>query len=86
MSAFSFITVLNNRLILLFSFCRGDQIKGRAAYFFCMSDLQDACHLLKNDICGNGRHYCAVLCVQVKFQLISIFIAGNATSSQHQSL
>lgn len=46
-SAFSFITVLNNGVILLFSFCRGDQIKGRAAYFFSMSDLQDAYHLLK---------------------------------------
>ena len=70
MNAFSFISVLNNYVILLVSFCRGDQIKGRAAYLFSMSDLQDACHLLKKDVCGDGRHYCNVLCVQVEFQPI----------------
>lgn len=37
-------------------------------------------------MCSDGRHYCDILCVQVKFQLISIFISGNATSRQHQSL
>lgn len=84
MNTFSFITVLNNHVILISSYCRGDQIKGRAAYLFSMSDLQDACYLLKKDVCGDKRHYCDVLCVQVKFQPLSTFILGNATSSQQQ--
>lgn len=86
MNAFSFMTVLNNYVILVFSFCRCDQIKGRAFYLFFTSDHQDACYLGKKDICGNGRHCCNVLCVQVKFHPISTFIPGNATSSQQQGL
>lgn len=84
MNAFSFIAVLNNYVILISSFCRSDQIKGRAAYLFSMSDLQDTCHPLKKGVCGDKRHYCNVLCVQVKFQPLSSFILGNATSSQQQ--
>lgn len=82
MNAFSFIIALKN-YVIVFSFYRGDQIKDRAPYLFSMSDLQNACFLLKKKkkvfvvMVGITAVFCVQMNVQMKFQPISTFILGN---------